>query len=127
MSSCEVSALLDDVGTYLTNIQLNASSHRDGNVEAACRYGKVTLSNPRGSCTEYPEYMREMAIAVFNSDFHSHVHRSDEWDDYSPCDEHFDTRYAIGTHAAEYHQMKDWSSLDAHPAYVSIKSYFIFG
>ena len=59
-----------------------------------------------------------MAIAIVNSDFYSNIHESDEWDDYSPCDEHFDTRYAIGTHAADYHELKDWSSLDAHPTYV---------
>ena len=65
------------------------------------------------------EIDREMAIALVNSDFRSNVKDSDEWDDYSPCDEHFDTRYAIGTHAADYHELKDWSSLDAHPTYVS--------
>ena len=65
------------------------------------------------------EIDREMAIALVNSDFRSNVKDSDEWDDYSPCDEHFDTRYAIGTHAADYHDLKDWSSLDAHPTYVS--------
>ena len=65
------------------------------------------------------EIDREMAILLVNSDFRSNVKDSDEWDDYSPCDEHFDTRYAIGTHAADYHELKDWSSLDAHPTYVS--------
>ena len=65
------------------------------------------------------EIDREMAITLVNSDFRSNVKDSDEWDDYSPCDEHFDTRYAIGTHAADYHELKDWSSLDAHPTYVS--------
>ena len=58
------------------------------------------------------------------SDFHDHVHESDEWDDYSPCDEHFDTRYAIGTHAARsMRKLKEWSSLDAHPIYVSFAKY----
>ena len=39
---------------------------------------------------------------------------------FSPCDEHFDTRYAIGTHAAHHmKKLKKWSSLDAHPIYVS--------
>ena len=65
------------------------------------------------------EIDREMAITLVNSDFRSNVKDSDEWDDYSPCDEHFDTRYAIGTHAADYHELKDWSSSDAHPTYVS--------
>ena len=60
-----------------------------------------------------------MAIAIVNSDFYTNVHKSDEWDDYSPCDEHFETRYAIGTHAADYHELKEWSSFDAHPTYVS--------
>ena len=46
-----------------------------------------------------------MAITLVNSDFRSNVKDSDEWDDYSPCDEHFDTRYAIGTHAADYHEL----------------------
>ena len=64
-----------------------------------------------------------MVIAFFNSDFHSHIDESDEWDDYSPCDEHFDTRYAIGTNAVKYHKLKEFSSLDAHPTYVSLCSF----
>ena len=42
---------------------------------------------------------------------------------HSPCDEHFDTRYAIGTHAAHHmKKLKKWSSLDAHPIYVTLKN-----
>ena len=44
---------------------------------------------------------------------------------YSPCDEHFDTRYAIGTHhARDMRKLKKWSSLDAHPIYVTIYKIF---
>ena len=86
-----------------------------------------TLRDKRYVCISYDfetlkysilEIDREMAIAIVNSDFYHNVHESDEWDDYSPCDEHFDTRYAIGTHAADYHELKDWSSMDAHSTYV---------
>lgn len=104
--------------SYWTPVQLNATSRKDANVEPSCRLGYLTLHDTSETlCTA--SLGNEMAVLFANSDFHSHVHESDEWDDYSPCDEHFDTRYAIGTHAAEYHQLKDWSSLDAHAAYVN--------
>ena len=110
---------------FLTPIQLNATSHYDSNAEPACRLGFEIL-HERAENTDVPAYTcgadmidREMAIAFVNSDFHSHVKESDEWDDYSPCDEHFETRYAIGTHAADYHDLRDWSSRDAHAIYVS--------
>ena len=125
----------------LVPIQTNMTSHRDGHLEPACRTGYRNL-HASTTCVAWIE--REMAIAFVNrfaskmctysiwkcdyetiisfkcSDFHDHVRESDEWDDYSPCDEHFDTRYAIGTHAARsMRKLKNWSSLDAHPIYVS--------
>jgi len=122
LDMCDVTHILSDPVTYLTPIQLNATSYKDGNVEAACRLGYENLhDNTETLCTA--EIDREMAIAIVNSDFYHNVHESDEWDDYSPCDEHFDTRYAIGTHAADYHELKDWSSHDAHPTYIKDSDY----
>jgi len=104
-------------------MQLNATSHWDGKVEPACRMGYHAL---HGATTCTIDIDREMAISIFNSDFHHNVHESDEWDDYSPCDEHFDTRYAIGTHhARDMRKLKKWSSLDAHPIYVKDDTYYM--
>ena len=91
----------------LVPIQTNATSHHDGNVhnlekvkntrqnarqlyyiynlgmvEPACRIGYYNLHSST-TCTK--EIDREMAIAFYNSDFHSNVHESDEWDDYRYC------------------------------------------
>jgi len=122
LDMCSAATILTDSATYLTPIQLNATSYKDANLEAACRLGYENLHDvSETACTA--EIDREMAIAFVNSDFYSNVHESDEWDDYSPCDEHFDTRYAIGTHAADYHELKDWSSLDAHPTYMKDSQY----
>ena len=122
LSTCmAVDILQGDFNAFLVPMQMNGTSHRDANMEPACRLGYMNLhtnANNRVTCT-WTDIDREMAIAVVNSGFHSHVHESDEWDDYSPCDEHFDTRYIIGTHAADYNELQDWSSLDAHPTYVS--------
>lgn len=107
----------------LNAVQTNSTSHRDGHIEPACR---AAYNNLHGSTTCTAEIDREMAIAFLNSDFHDHVHESDEWDDYSPCDEHFDTRYAVGTHAARnMRKLKRWSSLDAHPIYVKDDPYYM--
>lgn len=129
LRDCDTHSCLDTCGAYdilqndhLEPIQTNSSSHRDGNIEPACRLGYELLHayNPDGPIAPcMAEIAREMAIAVVNSDFHHHVHSDDDWDDYSPCDEHFDTRYAIGTHAVEYHELRSWDSLDAHSALVS--------
>jgi len=126
LSSCmAVDILQDDTDKYLYPLQMNATSHKDANMEPACRLGYTNLHTDaagRITCTR-TEIDREMAIAVVNSDFDSHVHESDEWDDFSPCDEHFDTRYIIGTHAADYHELRDWSSLDARPNYIKDSAY----
>jgi hypothetical protein len=122
LDMCSAATIFDDPATYLTPIQLNATSYKDGNTEAACRLGYENLHDASETlCTA--EIDREMAITIVNSDFDSNVKESDEWDDYSPCDEHFDTRYAIGTHAADYHELKDWSSMDAHPTYIKDSQY----
>jgi len=122
LDMCEAATIFNDSATYLTPIQLNATSYKDANIEPACRLGYENLhDNSESFCAA--EIDREMAITIVNSDFDSNVHESDEWDDYSPCDEHFDTRYAIGTHAADYHELKEWSSLDAHPTYIKDSQY----
>ena len=54
-------------------------SYNLGMVEPACRIGYYNLHSST-TCTK--EIDREMAIAFYNSDFHSNVHESDEWDDY---------------------------------------------
>jgi len=127
MDQCQVHGVMRSFMSpntdVLVPIQTNATSHHDGMVEPACRIGYYNLHSST-TCTK--EIDREMAIAFYNSDFHSNVHESDEWDDYSPCDEHFDTRYAIGTHAAHHmKKLKKWSSLDAHPIYVKDDVYYM--
>jgi len=122
LDMCSAATIFNDPATYLTPVQLNATSYKDGNTEAACRLGYENLHDTFDTMC-MADIDREMAIAIVNSDFYSNVHESDEWDDYSPCDEHFDTRYAIGTHAADYHELKDWSSTDAHPTYIKDSDY----
>ena len=83
----------------------------------------------------------EMAIAILNSDIGDHCHHehdhssSSEGHDHSssssssssseswehgqaPCYAHFDTRYAVGTHAAGWHEIKKFSSKAARGFYV---------
>jgi hypothetical protein len=97
---------------------MSETSDHDGSIEPACRLG-FSIMHTHADTSGVP-LSREMAIGFFNSDFHHHVHSNDHWDDYSPCDEHYDTRYPIGTHAVTYRELRSWSSLDAHPQYVSV-------
>jgi hypothetical protein len=97
-------------------MEMSATSDHNGSIEPACRIGYKIMHESVSTGVLF----REMAIGFFNSDFHHHVHSNDHWDDYSPCDEHFDTRYSIGTHAVTYRELRSWSSLDAHPQYVSV-------
>ena len=80
MEICLISLILLFISIdILIPLQLNATSHWDGKVEPACRMGYHAL---HGASTCTIEIDREMAISVFNSDFHHNVHESDEWDDY---------------------------------------------
>ena len=76
-----------------------------------------------------------MAIAILNSDVHFQHNIDSESDEHSssssssssseswehgqgPCYAHFDTRYAVGTHAAGWDEIKKFSSSAAHGFYV---------
>ena len=76
-----------------------------------------------------------MAIAILNSDVHFEHNIDSESDEHSssssssssseswehgqgPCYAHFDTRYAVGTHAAGWDEIKKFSSSAAHGFYV---------
>jgi len=126
LSSCMAAdILLDTNNTHLVPLQMNGTSHKEANLEPACRLGYTLLhtnANFRPTCT-WTEVEREMAVAFVNSNVHSHVEKSNEWDGYSPCDEHFDTRYAIGSHAADFRELRDWSSKDADPKYIKDNQY----
>jgi len=77
-----------------------------------------------------------MAIALLNSDIwsrlrrdrqHSHSHSSSssssEEDMPGPCYAHFDTRYAIGTHAAGWDEIEEFSTSAAHGFYIHDNEY----
>ena len=118
LDHCEAAEIFQNATEYLTAVETGSDSHWDGRIEPACRLGYLNLHDTtEKSCTA--DIDREMAIALVNSDFRANTRQSDEYDDYSPCDEHFDTRYAIGTHHAHYSDLKKFSSLDAHSIYVS--------
>lgn len=101
-------------------VQMNGTSDRDGNVETACGMGAYGLNEYECSGIII---QRTMAIAFINSGIHSHIRSDDEWDDYSVCDEEFDTRMAVGIHAATYKDLKEFSSLDARPIYIKDNAY----
>ena len=49
---CSAATIFNDSSTYLTPIQLNATSYKDGNIEAACRLGYENLHDTSDtSCT----------------------------------------------------------------------------
>ena len=88
-------------------VQVNATSDLDGNIEAACRVGKYAMLK-WADCGA--TLRNEMAIAIVNSDFHSHVHKKGHYDHYSPCERYFEHRYIVGTHVAERDDLVRWGS-----------------
>ena len=87
--------------------QVNSTSDLDGNIEAACRIGKYAMLE-WADCGA--TIRNEMAIAIVNSDFHSHVNKKGNYDNYSPCERYFEHRYIVGTHVAEYDDLVRWGS-----------------
>jgi len=106
---------------YIMDSELNIpeiESYKDGNIEAACSLSKKFMQSTL--CTAH--LRNEMAIAFLNSGMHYHRYRhgssseSDE-DGAKPCYAHFDTRMAVGTHVARWHQIDSWSTNAARPFY----------
>ncbi len=62
---------------------------------SARRMGYKNLNEPDLSLSCKAQICNEFAIAFLNSDFDHNVHAKGHWDDYSPCDEHFDTRQGL--------------------------------
>jgi hypothetical protein len=60
-----------------------------------------------------------MAVAILNSNTHSHVHKRGEYADYSPCHSFYHHRYAIGIHNANLDDMVRFQSREDYHNYVS--------
>jgi hypothetical protein len=54
---------------------------------------------------------------VWNSKFLSQSF--DGFENYSPCFEHYETRYAVGTHLANLENMEEFSTEEGSSVYVS--------
>lgn len=120
MDACEVLTVLSD---ELEPIETLANSHMDGNVEASCGMAKRWMQT--STCDT--SVKNEMAIAILNSDrkvfddssSSSSSSSSESWEHgQPPCYAHFDTRFAIGTHAAGWDEIKGFSSSRAKGFYV---------
>lgn len=133
LDACEVDLLLTD---EMDGIQTEMTSHKHGNVEAACGMAKRHMTTAVCDAT----IKNEMAIAILNSDVHFEHNIDSESDEHSssssssssseswehgqgPCYAHFDTRYAVGTHAAGWDEIKKFSSSAAHGFYVHDNEY----
>jgi len=131
LNACEVEKILED---DLDDIQTGANSHKDGNVEAACGMAKRYMQSATCDAT----VANEMAISFLNSDILHHHHlessesssssssssSSESWEHgQAPCYAHFDTRYAIGTHAAGWDEIKKFNSDGARGFYVHDNEY----
>ena len=97
----------------------NSTACVDGLLEPACRMGFHGLKN----YTCVPGWNNTMAVAILNSNAHSHVHKHGEYADYSPCHTFFHNRYALGLHNAELDDLKRFQSDDDFHNYVSIYSF----
>ena len=136
LDACEVDKVIwgGPPGTALTGLdelealETGTTSHRRGNVEAACAQAKRYIE----STTCDASIKNEMAIAFLNSDIWSRLHRdrrhsstssssSSEEHTPGPCYAHFNTRYAIGTHAAGWDEIEEFSTSAAHGFYVRFK------
>jgi len=121
--------------TEIEPLQTGETSHRDGNVEAACAQAKRYMESATCASTS----KNEMAIAILNSDIYSRLrhdtnHHSsssssssssseETLDTPGPCFAHFTTRYAIGTHAAGWDEIEEFSSSAAHGFYIHDNEY----
>jgi len=107
LDQCEASEiLLNRHGEMLKDVRMDDDSKYDANVEAACRVAYKSFEY----CID-EDIRNEMAISFFNSEFHYNVEKKYK-QTYSPCSTHFETRMAIGIHAAKKHELKQWSSKD---------------
>jgi hypothetical protein len=102
---------------FLSPVQVNATSCKDGLLEPACRLGYHGLLT-YDACEGAP-LINNMTVAILNSNAHSHVHKHGEYGDYSPCKTFFDLRYAVGIHNAEQDDLKRFASRDDYHNYVS--------
>jgi len=138
LDACEVDKIINggppgaaSIDDELENIQTNGTSHRRGNVEAACAQAKRYMEGTTG-CGAVVK--NEMAIGFFNSDIWSRLDRdrrhsssssssSSEEHMPGPCYAHFNTRYAIGTHAAGWDEIEEFSTSAAHGFYIHDNEY----
>jgi hypothetical protein len=114
LDCCQVITLAK--GDFLYPLQNNATSCEDGLLEPACRLGYNQILAT--TCTDV-EGFNTMAVAILNSDAHSHVHKHGNYADYSPCHTLFDYRYALGLHTANHDDLTRFQSRDDYHNYVS--------
>ena len=120
LDACEANRQLE---LEMDPIQTLPDSGKAGNVEAACGMAKKYMQTY--TCGHVKN---EMAIAILNSDYKKHYHdhsssssssSSESWEHGQlPCFAHFDTRFAVGTHAAGWDEIRKFSSSAAKGFYV---------
>jgi len=115
LDCCQTIALVQ--GAYLSPLQTNATSCKDGLLEPACRLGFHGLLNYTCAGAAHT-FVNNMTVAILNSNAHSHVHKRGEYADYSPCKTFFDLRYALGIHNAQNDDLKRFESRDDYHNYM---------
>ncbi len=88
----------------------------EGLLEPGCRLGYHGVKTYTCAAT----LNNTLAVAIINSNAHSHVHKRGEYADYSPCHTFFHHRYAVGIHNANLDDMVRFQSKEDYHNYVSI-------
>ena len=98
-----------------TSFNTNATACAEGLLEPACRLGFHGMKNY--SCPY--SLNNTLAVAIMNSNTHSHVHKHGEYANYSPCHTFFPHRYALGLRNANLDDMIRFQSKTGYHNYVS--------
>lgn len=116
LDNCQIFTLTD--GNYLSSVQTNLSSCDSGLLEPACEAGFHAYENYEVNHNDGRNAGR-LAIAILNSNAHSHVHKRGHFAKYSPCSTYFPVRYAVGLHRAQRDDLNRFSSHRDYNEYVS--------
>jgi hypothetical protein len=98
-----------------TPLATNQTACAEGLLEPACRLAYHGVKTYPCTAT----LNNSMAVAIINSNTHSHVHKGGEYADYSPCHSFYHHRYAVGIHNANLDDMVRFQSKEGNHNYVS--------
>ena len=74
------------------------------------------------NCASASAPVSPMAVAMVNSNAHSHLKKRGFYKDYSPCKVLFPSRFAVGIHHAEKDDLLRFQSQDGYHQFVSFQS-----